>query len=231
MQVYQIRVKLYVLKDIPVERVQERLALFLDTGFAVSGELLQMHEENRFKYYCFDTLYPIAQDGFYRQGNIHTLTVRTTDRKLGDHFYKISANHFTEDFKGLVAEVRILPHKMIEYLYTLTPAVLKENEQGYWRKHMSVSKFEERLKVNLIKKWNCFTGEQIDEDFPLFTTLEFLNREPIAMNYKTVRLLGDKVRLQITEHETAQRLAYMALGAGLLEMNSRGAGFVNYRWL
>ena len=51
MQVYQIRIKLYVLKDIPVERVQERLALFLDTGFAVSGELLQMHEENRFKYY------------------------------------------------------------------------------------------------------------------------------------------------------------------------------------
>ena len=96
---------------------------------------------------------------------------------------------------------------------------------------MSVSKFEERLKVNLIKKWNRFTGEQIDEDFPLFTTLEFLNRKPIAMNYKTVRLLGDKVRLQITEHETAQRLAYMALGTGVLEMNSRGAGFVNYRWL
>ena len=231
MQVYQIRIKLYVLKDIPVERVQEKLAQFIDTGFAVSRELLQMHEENRFKYYCFDSLYPVEKDKVYRQGCIYTVTIRTIERKLADYFYEICVNHFTEDFKGLTAEIRILPHKMIEYLYTLTPAVLKENELGYWRKHMSLQRFEERLKINLIKKWNQFTGEQVEEDFTLFTVLEFLNVKPVAMNYKTVRLLGDKIRLQITEHKTSQQLAYMALGTGVLEMNSRGAGFVNCRWM
>ena len=61
--------------------------------------------------------------------------------------------------------------------------------------------------------------------------LEFLNEGPIVMEYKNVKLLGDKVRLQIADNDSAQKLAYMSLGTGLLEMNSRGAGFVNYRWL
>ena len=61
--------------------------------------------------------------------------------------------------------------------------------------------------------------------------LEFLNQGPIVMEYKNVKLLGDKVRLQIADNDSAQKLAYMSLGTGLLEMNSRGAGFVNYRWL
>lgn len=229
MHVYQIRIKLYVLKDIFAEQIQEKLSRFIDTGFAVSEELLQMHAENRYKYYCYDAAYPIERDRIYRKGRIYTVTVRTLDRILADYFYEVCPNHNTEDFKGLVAEIRILPQKMIECLYTLTPAILKNG--GYWRKHMSLSEYEERLKVNLIKKWNSFTGERLEEDFPLYTALEFLNRSPIAMNYKNIRLLGDKIRLQITEHETAQQIAYMALGTGVLEMNSRGAGFVNYRWL
>ena len=100
MQVYQIRIKLYVMKDIPVERVQEKLAQFIDTGFAVSRELLQMHEENRFKYYCFDSLYPVEKDKVYRQGCIYTVTIRTIERKLADYFYEVCVNHFTENFKG-----------------------------------------------------------------------------------------------------------------------------------
>jgi len=29
----------------------------------------------------------------------------------------------------------------------------------------------------------------------------------------------------------AQELAYMAIGTGIGEMNARGQGFVNFRWL
>ena len=96
---------------------------------------------------------------------------------------------------------------------------------------MSLKDFEDRLKVNLIKKWKCFTGEAVDEDFQLYTLLEFLNHKPIRVHYKGISLLGDKIRLEIADNEMAQNLSYMALGAGLLENNSRGSGFVNYRWL
>lgn len=96
---------------------------------------------------------------------------------------------------------------------------------------MQLAEFENQLKVNLIKKWNRFTGEKLSEDFSLYTLLEFLNETPVPMEYKSIKLLGDKIRLQIADNETAQKLAYMALGTGLLSMNSRGAGYVNYRWL
>lgn len=231
MHVFQIRMKLYVLNDISTEAVQEKLTRFIDTGFAVSRELLQMHEENRYKYYSHDLLYPIERDRIYRKGHIYTVTVRTLDPKLAEYFCQVCANHYTEDFKGLTAQICVLPKKRIEYLYTLTPAILKDDQKGYWRTHMNLEGFEQRLKINLIKKWNYFTGEQIEEDFPLYTLLEFLNQKPIGVKYKNIKLLGDKLRLQIADDETSQKIAYMALGTGVLENNSRGCGYVNYRWL
>ena len=48
---------------------------------------------------------------------------------------------------------------------------------------------------------------------------------------KNIKLLGDKVRLAVLDDEKSQEMAYLSLGVGLGEMNSRGAGFVNYRWL
>ena len=56
-------------------------------------------------------------------------------------------------------------------------------------------------------------------------------KRSIPMKYKKIKLLGDKVRLSILDDEFAQELAYLSLGVGIGEMNARGAGFVNYRWL
>ena len=120
--------------------------------------------------------------------------------------------------------------QVFQCLYTLTPAILKD-DKGYWRDYMNLTEFGERLKVNLIKKWNQFAHEKLEEDFELYTVIDFSNKVPIAMEYKNIKLLGDKFCIHISEHPTAQNLAHMAIGTGVCEMNSRGAGFVNYRWL
>lgn len=230
MQVYQIRIKLYMLTDVALNRIQTNLTAFIDKGFLENEELLQMHEENRFKNYCYDLPYPVEKDKIYKKGKIYTVTVRTIDSKLAKYFQEVCVNSYTDEVKGLTSEIRIIPKKVIDSLYTLTPVILKD-DKGYWRKHMQLAEFENQLEVNLIKKWNSFTGEKLSEDFSLYTLLEFLNETPIPMEYKSIKLLGDKIRLQIADNETAQKLAYMALGTGLLSMNSRGAGYVNYRWL
>lgn len=131
--------------------------------------------------------------------------------------------------KGLTVENRIIPHKMISEIYTLSPVIMKSDE-GYWRSYMSLDEYEERLFSNLVKKYNSFTGEQIEEDFPLYTNITFLNRHPISCKYKRISLLGDKLSLQIADDEKSQKLAYFILGVGLCELNSRGAGFCNFRW-
>lgn len=230
MRIYEIRMKLYLLRDIPANRIQTKITALLDQGFSGSAKLLEMHESNRYKGYSYNGLWPLEQDKLYKRGKIYTLTIRTVDPELAKYFLEICPNQYTDEIKGLTAKIRILPKKIIQTLYSITPAILK-GEEGYWRKYMSLAEYESRLKVNLIKKWNTFQNEKIDEDFEFCTLLEFLNEAPIPMEYKNIKLLGDKIRLQISENDLAQNLAYLALGAGILEMNSRGFGFVNYRWL
>lgn len=115
-------------------------------------------------------------------------------------------------------------------MFALSPVIIKSDE-GYWRSHMSLDEYEKRLFANTVKKYNSFTGEQIEEDFPLYTNITFLNKHPIVCGYKNISLLGDKLRLQIADDEKSQELAYFILGTGLGEANSRGAGFCNFRWI
>ena len=75
---------------------------------------------------------------------------------------------------------------------------------------------------------NDITGEEINEDFQLYYQINFKNKVPVSRKYKGIKLLGDMIELEIAENDNAQKLAMLAIGAGLLEMNARGFGFVNY---
>lgn len=228
--VMQIRLKMFLLKDIPASKIQKETAAFIDKELVQNEQLSKLHNMNQYKYYCYDSLYPIEPDKIYHKDAIYTLTIRTNDMKLAQFFEKQAVNGHTEALKALTAKIKLIPQKYIELIWPLTPVILK-CENGYWRDMLSIEQYEERLKINLLKKWNQFYGEKLDEDFELFTGIEFLNKSPIAIEYKGVKLLGDKPRLHIAENETAQKLAQMSVGAGLGEMNARGYGFCSYRWL
>ena len=230
MNVFQIKLKIFILKNIPIEDSQEIVSAFIDGGLSKDNRLLELHESNKFKGYCFDAPYPLEEDKIYKKDKIYTLTIRTIDKELADFFANKLVNEFNANIKGLTSEVRILPKKHIEKIYSITPTVMK-NDDGYWKNKIKLDEFEKRLKVNLIKKYNSITNSKIDEDFQLYSTIEFKNRKPISIKYKNIKLLGDKISLNITENETAQELAYMSLGTGIFEMNARGYGFVNYKWL
>lgn len=230
MKVYQIRMKVYLQKDIMAQNVQSMITRFIDKSFLQEEDLSKLHEENTYKNYCYDLLSPLESDKIYKAGNIYTLTIRTVDEKLANFFVDTCTNTYTWEIKGLSAQMRVLPRKIIEFIYTLTPIVIKE-EQGYWRNIMSQESFENRIKINLYKKWNLLTGKKGLDTYSFYNTIEFLNHKPVLMKYKNIKLLGDKIRLGIADDELSQELAYLSLGVGLGEMNSRGAGFVNYRWL
>lgn len=228
--VFEICVKVYILKDISFTNILAREAEYIDSALAQSEKWLEYHEINQFKKYCFGCLYPIEKDGVYKKDNIYTITARTVDAELARYFSKVLRNHYTDSMKGLVVENRVLPRKVIGEIYSLTP-VIQKSDYGYWKNQMSLEEFERRLFENAVKKYNQFTGKKIDEDFQLYTNITFLNRKPIANEYKGIRLLGDKVNLKIADNAQAQELAYFLLGTGLCEMNSRGYGYCNYRWL
>lgn len=230
MKVFIIRMKIFVLEDIPADQIRVEITKYLDNGLGDNPQYVELHRENRYKYYCYDNLYPIERDKVYKKSQIYTLTIRTLDATLAKYFSEHVVNSYTHSLKGLTSEIRILPQKHIDIIYTLTPAILK-CDTGYWKDEMTLEQYEKRLKANLVKKWNQLHQEKMEEDFELFTGIEFLNKCPVTSEFKGIKLLGDKIRLHVADNEKAQALAYMALGAGILEMNARGFGFVNYRWL
>lgn len=230
MKVWELSLKIYLKKDIAMEESQIEISKIIDNCLTRDEELLNFHVKNQFKNYTFSSFYPIEKKKIYLAGKIYTVTIRTVDEKLLKHFQKFLDNESSKALKALTMIVKILPEKYIERIYSITPVVAKF-ENGYWRTNESVEIFEKRLKENLIKKYNDFTKQKINEEFDLFTFMKFDNHKPIATKYKEIKILGDKVTLNIAENKLAQELAYFALGVGLLEMSSRGLGFVNYKWL
>lgn len=230
MRVFEISMRLYLLKDIDKKYAQEEICKFIDFGMSKVEDLLEFHNENTYKLYSFNQFYPLEFDGVYKKDNIYSIQIRTIDKELAEFFNNTLVNNFTDSIKGLTAEIKIIPQKHIDKIYTITPVILK-SDKGYWRGNLSLADFERRLKVNLIKKYNLVMGTKIDEDFQLYTNIEFMNQKPVAMNYKGRKLLGDKISINISDDKMAQDLAYLATGVGLLEMNARGAGYVNFKWL
>lgn len=230
LKVMQIRIRMYVLQNIPAEKINAQIAAFLDHELVKDVYFAEFHQKNQYKMYCFDSFWPVEQDKVYKKDKIYTLTVRTIDPELARYFAGQAVNGYTDAMKALTAEVKVIPQNPIELLYSLNPVIIK-CQSGYWRDSLSAEQYEERLKVNLLKKWRQFYGEKLPEDFEMFTGIEFLNKVPVKVEYKNIHLLGDKLRLHVAENETAQALAQVAIGTGLAEMNSRGQGFCNYHWL
>ena len=230
MKVIQIRIKILLKENIHVSDIQPKVCGLIDYSFSKRQELLDMHNENKYKFYCFDFPYPAERDQIYKKGKIYTLTIRTVDFELAEFFSNSLLDVQTRFIKALSSEIKILPQRPIEKIYSLTPAIIK-NDTGYWRDNMSMEDYQKRLKENLVKKYNIITGTKMDEDFKLFDKIELKNRKPISVKYKKIKLLGDKVNLYIADNDRAQALAYMAIGCGIMEMNSRGCGFVNYKYI
>jgi CRISPR-associated endoribonuclease Cas6 len=228
--VYEIKLKVFLYSDVPYKEVPSVICGFIDKGLSMNAGYSEYHTSNTYKY-SFGGFYPVERSRIYRKEAIYQFTVRTCDEHLARYLCGCLPECSTERIKGLVGNMSVIPRGHIITLYTLTPVIVKSESGGYRRDDMTVKEFEKRLKVNLIKKYNLITNQKLDEDFELYNLIEFTNHKPIAVKYKDIKLLSDKVELKIADNVTAQDLAYMALGTGLCEMNARGFGYLSYHML
>lgn len=230
MNVIEIKLQIYLLKDIPQNKIQSKITSLIDGALAKENNLLMLHNSNQYKNYCFNQPYPIEKNKIYKEGNIYILTIRTIDKDLATFFNNKLVNEYNSELKALKADIKVIPKRQIQKIYSLTPIILK-TDSGYWKGVLPIDEFERRLKENLIKKYKFITNEKIEAAFDLYTDIEFKNKKPIATEYKGIKLLGDKINLEVADNPIAQELAYLSLGVGICEMNARGFGFLNYQWI
>lgn len=226
--VYHLDIKVYLLKTITYHDMQQQITYFIDQVLAKNDAFLTKHNLNCFKHYCFSGFKQVSTDGIYHEGTLNTFSFRCLDKEMADFMEKELPNFTSLTMKGIVCQKKIIKNCFIQKIYLLTPAIIKF-EDGYWRKNHTLDEFQERIKINAIRKYKSFTNEEIEETFTFCRNLKLINRVPIKTRYKDINLLGDKFELEITEDENAQKLAYFLLGSGICELNARGFGFVNYK--
>lgn len=226
----ELFVKVYLLENIDLDNTAEEIRKLIDNTLVIEEKYKEFHNKNKFKNYSFNLLYPLEKDKIYKKDCIYTFIIRTVDSELGIYFMNNLKNQYSNKIKVITMSKKVLPKKHIESIYSITPIIAKF-EDGYWRSSKTVEDLENRIRENLIKKYNEFTSSKIDENFELFNMIKFINKKPISMKYKNISLLGDKISFKVSENDMAQEIANFALGVGVGEINSRGFGFVNYRWL
>lgn len=231
MVVNEIEVKVYLLKEVNKIEVSQELEKFIVQTLQKNPEMLKIHTELKgFKPYCYGWLTPIEKDGIYKEGQIHTFKLRTIDPALYTFFREELQHTTTNSLKGLVTAGKQVKRGYIEKLYSLTPVIVKMPSGGYWQNDYSVKDFEEQIRSNLFKKYRDYINREVSETEAVFNSIQINSKKPMAVAYKSIHLLGDKVTLGIENNSVAQDLAYLALGLGIGTMNSSGLGFVGYKY-
>ena len=131
----------------------------------------------------------------YKKDKKYTFKIRSIDYDFINYFIENLSGHKNLDMEGMIDVIEIIHDgKMIDKIYSVTPVMIK-TDQGYWRDILNVEKFEKRIKDRLFKIYREITKKEMDEKFELYNNIIFLNYKPIAVKYKDIKLLGDKVEM------------------------------------
>ncbi len=225
MQLYELTITTLIQSNLHFTQINEKLSQLINGAMHLDRETAQMHVQSGYKHYCYGNLYPIEKDKQYKADKVYLFKIRTLENSFADKMYKQLPNTNNTNFKVLAIEKKQYTQKHITTLETLTPA-LATIDNKHWVSGDSFMQLQDRIQSNLEKKYKAFYGEELKPEQCFIKHLEILNHKPICFKYKNTSLIGNKLRIHVSEDPASQKLAFMALAVGLLEKNSSaGLGF------
>ncbi len=229
---FELTCTAYIKKDISFKESFEIISKYISFSMAMDEKLKALHEGKNFKHYVFGGLLPVEHDKVYKQGNSYQFSIRSLDEYLIDTLFKKLRENINYEFLQVVqTSKRKIKQSFISELYTATPTIITTENRLFWtmEKDGDILRLQKQLHDNLEKKYKAFYGEEIRVEQNFIQLLEVKNRVPqnieIKKDGKRVRFFGNKFRIVPHEDEVSQKLAFLALGAGLGEKNSFGGGF------
>jgi len=233
MKYFELTCTAYLKKSIDFKESFEKLAKYISFSMAQNDNLKALHEKSGFKNYCFGGLLPVEAQKIYRQGNHYRFTVRSLDENLIDVLAdELRKNINNPDLQVLETVKKSYRQRFIQELYTVTPTIITTENNLFWtmEKDGDILRLQRQLHDNLEKKYQNFYGEKLEPLQNFIQLIEIKNRKPqtiqITKEGKPIRFFGNKFKIIPHEDEISQKLAFIAMGAGLGEKNSFGGGFV-----
>ena len=233
MKYFELTCMAYLKKSIDFKESFEKLAKYISFSMAQNENLKILHEKRGFKHYSFGGLLPVEAEKIYKQGNHYRFAVRSLDENLIDILTdELRKNINNPDLQVLETVKKSYRQRFIQELYTVTPTIITTENNLFWtmEKDGDILRLQRQLHDNLEKKYQSFYGEKLQ---PLQNFIQFIkikNRKPqtiqITKEGKIIRFFGNKFKIIPHEDEISQKLAFVAMGAGLGEKNSFGGGFV-----
>lgn len=226
MRFFELTITVLVKKDLHFQKAQEALGAYLNRSMLQDENLKQLHARKGSKLYVYSSLYPVeTRTKVYKAGAVYVFRVRSLMKKFTNWLEPCLRTQRDLLFQCIAIEKRTCGNRMIQELYSVTPFVVTVNNQPWLQETDDLDLLISRLEANADKKYqDAFEEKLVHSRF--IQRLEFVNQKPIAMSYKGIRLLGNKLRITVNSDDPSQKLAYTVLGAGLGEKGSTlGAGF------
>lgn len=221
MNYYELIITLVLQKDMEVSRSYEQLSRMISTAMLHDKALKQLHGQSGIKGYTLCNMYPREIDKVYKKNRMYAFSIRSLNMEF---ILKIKAI-LPHVQPGIVAtQIKTCKYRYISSIKSLTP-VVATLENRSWTKEDGILLLMQRCHSNAVRKYRELIGEMPDPEENFIEYIELLNNKPIKIPYKNNSLLGSKVKLGIKSSETAQKLAFTVLGAGLLEKNTLGMGY------
>lgn len=231
MEVYEAIFTTYIKRDIYYQNVQAEIGRFINKSMLLDEGLKELHKEVEYKPYSYSGLYPVEfKTKRYKGGNVYVFRIRSISENFIEKLNQCLKKTYDTGLQIISSEIISKKLDIIHEMYSITPVIVTKNNSP-WLQNDDLDLFIERLTVNLVKKYRKFIGEDIlEENF--IQALEFTNKKPIVTNYKNIKLLGNKVKMEIKPDENSQKLAQVAYALALGEKGSSiGGGFTMVRYV
>jgi len=195
----------------------------------------ELHSSKKFKFFCFSDIFP---SGNYVKGKEKSFIVSSPNAKLIEQLMKgvqAKKEPCIGGHKIRIKNMNKIKLPLRNRFITGSPIVLyKDNQRNLYysfRRNDDLDFFLQRLKDNIVKKYEAFFGEKLDFEEPLFDKLIF-NKEVAVKNVKNERefiIIGSMWYLLEKVHikEELKKFYWFLMECGLGEKNSMGFGFVN----
>jgi CRISPR-associated endoribonuclease Cas6 len=217
------------------------------------SDFKDMHSKNEFKEFCFSNLFPI-KNKIIKQGQELNLVLSSSNNLLINEIIKKiklkSKINLGEYSFELIYFKQLLSKKVNDFMLLENESILnltfhelndkKPNKIKAITLNENKELFENNLRKNLIRKFNQFNGDKINEDFDLWENIEIKeipnSKKSVRLNflkeqeYTFFNVIGSRFKFKLGKlNETQKKILQLGYDSGFGERNAFGFGFINIK--